>query len=215
VPIAVLVAGDSMAEPLGYELADHAAEDRLISVDVDFKISSGLVRPDYYDWWARLALLMRNAGAARTVVWFSGGNDNQVLQTQEGIAAIGTSEWQAEYARRAGALMDTVLLSGASMVWVTLPPIRDRDHAVAAGQMNAAAAAEAAKRSGVHILDLQTMFDGPGGVFAPYLPGPDGRTVRVRQSDGVHLTTEGTRWVADLVYGQVLADAGIERPARP
>jgi hypothetical protein len=111
--------------------------------------------------------------------------------------------------------MDTVLLGGATMIWVTLPPIRDPDHHQAASDMNKAATAEAARRRGVRIVSLQQMFDGPNGVFAPYLPGPDGRTVRVRQEDGVHLTTEGTQWVADLVYGQILADAGLERPTRP
>jgi hypothetical protein len=34
-----------MAEPLGYELAEHASADGLIDVGVDFKISSGLARP--------------------------------------------------------------------------------------------------------------------------------------------------------------------------
>ena len=81
--------------------------------------------------------------------------------------------------------------------------------------MNTAAVREAAKRKGVRVVDLHTMFGGPSGEFTPYLPGPDGRTVRVRQEDGVHLTSEGTAWVADLVYGHILAEAGIERPPNP
>jgi hypothetical protein len=203
-----------MAEPLGYALRDFAAEERMIDVELDFRISSGLVRPDYFDWWERMWLLLSGPTRFDTVVWFSGGNDAQPLRNAEGTLAVGTTEWESEYRSRAGALMDVVESAGARMIWVALPPVRDEARAVAARQINAAARAAATDRAGVAVIDLDGMFASADGGYTPFAVGPDGRTLRVRQDDGVHLTSEGTRWVADAVYGRVLADAGLERPAR-
>jgi hypothetical protein len=109
--------------------------------------------------------------------------------------------------------MDTVIASGARIVWIGLPPLRDPERRTAAEDMNGAAADEAAKRPEASYVDLHGMFGADSGAFSPYVRGPSGQMVRVRQEDGVHLTTEGTEWVADLVYGRILADAGVERPA--
>jgi hypothetical protein len=212
-PIYVLVAGDSMAEPLGYELRDVSADEGLVRVRVEFRISSGLSRPDYFDWPAHMAAVIAEF-TPDFVVWHSGGNDAQNLQTPEGVAAVASPEWAAEYGRRVAQLMDVSTARGTRMYWLGLPPIRDEPGQGAAQAINAAAARAAASRALVTYLDLAPMFAGHDGAFAMFANGADGQPVKVRQEDGVHLSVEGTAWVADLVYGHALADSGVSRPSR-
>jgi hypothetical protein len=149
------------------------------------------------------------------VVWHSGGNDAQNMQVGAQVVPVGSEDWAATYEDRVDELIRAATGRGSRMVWVGLPPIRDERHDGAARAMNSAAARLSRKHSTVRFLDLAPMFAGADGGYAIFAVGPDGTRTRVRQDDGVHLTAEGTEWVADLVYGAILADFGLERPSSP
>jgi hypothetical protein len=187
--------------------------DQVVAVGLEFRISSGLARPDYFDWRQYLSDVLEVA-PADVVVWHSGGNDGQNLQVGSTVATVGTRLWEQEYEVRVGELMDAATRAGSRLYWIGLPPIRDPGHDEAARSMNAAARRQADPRPRVRYVDLTPMFGGADG-YAAYATGADGKQIRVRQDDGVHLTREGTNWVADLVYGHILADFGVERPPRP
>ncbi len=205
-PLRVYVAGDSFATWMGYDFADYAKRDGVLTSLLDFKISSGLARPDYFDWPARLTQAMASSPPPEAVIWFSGANDYIDMRTDSGSLTRGTPEWLTEYRKRAGEVMDIVGKRGGQMYWVGQPIMRDRARAKVAADINTVVAAEAQSRPWVHYLDIWAMFTDSNGSYAAFLPDASGEFVRVRQEEGIHLTRTATTWVSDRVYEAIRRD---------
>ena len=206
----VYVAGDSFVDWIGYDFQDFGKKDGYITTRLDSKISSGLVRPDYFDWPARLTQAMAGDPRPEAVIFMVGANDDADLRVDSHTYARGTPEWSTEYRKRAGNVMDIVGRGGAQFYWIGQPIMRDGARSKVAADINAAAMAEAAKRPWVHFVDTWTMFSDTSGNYATFLPGPDGELVRVRQDEGVHWTRAGTTWVSDVVYQAIKRDWKIQ-----
>jgi hypothetical protein len=205
-PLRVYVAGDSAAEPLGYEVQRLSAADGLITAVVDFKVSSGLANPGYFNWPARLEQAMAARPAPEVVVLFLGGNDHLQMRGQQGTVQPGQPGWIAEYTRRAGEMMDIAGRGGARVYWVGMPVVRDpaRNSSVAA--VNAAFVAAAAERPWVRYLDIAPLFGDVDGGYSAYRPDAEGEQTRVRQDDGIHLAQAGSQWVATLLFERIMQD---------
>ncbi len=199
-PLNVLVAGDSFAQPLATELNRYARRDGLMTTRLDFRISSGLALPSFFNWPARLTMQMTGDATPEAVVFFVGANDMLNMWNGSAWVARGTPEWKDEYARRAATIMDIVGDKGASLYWVGMPIMRDDWRTAAILAQNRAAQEEAALRPWVHYVDVWPLFTDDNGGYAATLPNATGQWVQVRQADGVHLTWAGTAWVAERVY---------------
>jgi hypothetical protein len=191
-------------------MADFGKNDGYITTRLDSKISSGLARPDYFDWPARLTQAMAGDPRPEAVVFLVGANDYTDLRVDSRTLARGTPEWSAEYRKRAGEVMDIIGRSGAQFYWIGQPIMHDSARSKVAADINAAAMAEAATRPWVHFIDIWAMFTDASGNYATFLPGPDGELVRVRQDDGIHLTRTATTWVSDVVYQAIKRDWKIQ-----
>ena len=209
----VYIAGDSFVDWLGYDFADYGKRDGYMTSLLDSKISSGLARPDYFDWPARLTQAMANNPHPEAVIWFSGANDYQDMRTDSGSVSRGTPEWSAEYRKRAGAFMDIVGKSGAQMYWVGQPIMRDKARSNVAAAINTVVQEDAATRPWVHYIDTWTMFTDASGNYAAFLPDSSGELVRVRQEEGIHLTRNATTLVSEKVYSAIRRDWNFLPPA--
>ena len=74
----VLIAGDSDAGTFGPYLDRLLADTDLVDTALDYKVSSGLARPDFFDWTARLHEHVPVVDPDIVVITF-GGNDAQGL----------------------------------------------------------------------------------------------------------------------------------------
>ncbi|MHB8644870.1 MAG: SGNH/GDSL hydrolase family protein [Thermomicrobiales bacterium] len=211
-PLRVYVAGDSFATWMGYDFADYAKRDNLVTSLLDFKISSGLARPDYFDWPARLTEEMAGNPPPEAVIWFSGANDYVDMRTDVGSLTRGTPGWLAEYRKRAADVMDIVGRGGGQMYWVGQPIMRDQARSKVAADINTVVRAEAQSRPWVHYLDIWAMFTDASGNYAAFLPDSSGELVRVRQEEGIHLTRLATTWVSDRVYALIRRDFTFPSP---
>lgn len=198
-PLRLWVGGDSVAGFLCYEMQAIAEHDPGLSVHTHFQISTGLSRPDYYDWPAHLAEDIA-AGNPEVVVFLAGANDDQPLETPSGqVADFATPEWIAEYGRRAGALMDQLRHGGRTVVWVGLPVMRARDFGARMEVIDDADRRQAARRPGVLFLDSRPLFSDASGAYAAYLPDDSGALTLMRAPDGVHLSPQGGTRLAEAV----------------
>ena len=77
-PAVVLIAGDSDAGTFAPYLDRVLADTDLVDTALDYKVSSGLARPDYFDWNARLHEHVPVVDPDIVVITF-GGNDAQGL----------------------------------------------------------------------------------------------------------------------------------------
>ncbi|MCB1027904.1 MAG: DUF459 domain-containing protein [Microthrixaceae bacterium] len=216
VPLEVHVAGDSMGQPLGQLLEAAAVDDPTLDVTYEYKISSGLSRPDYYNWPARFAEIAQNV-KPEALVMMIGGNDGQELTDPAGnvVARPGTDEWRTEYRRRIDELFDGLRADNRRLFWVLQPKVASSKLQGSLTTMNEEVTASAAKRPWVTLIDGPELTSGPDGGYADYLTLEDGSQIDCRQGDGVHLTIDCSRLVTDAAVDDIVETWAIGEAAAP
>lgn len=203
-PLRLWVGGDSVAGYFGFGMDDLAAAARSVSAHSHYQVSTGLSRPDYYDWPAHLEQDMTTYDP-EVVVFLVGANDDQPLEVGGQVADFGSDAWKAEYGRRVGSVMDRLLAEGRMVVWVGQPVMRSADFDNRMQVMNAIYRQEVARRPGVTYFDSRPVLADGGGGYSAYLPDTDGTQTLMRAPDGIHLTPAGGRRLAHAVLATVLA----------
>jgi uncharacterized protein len=201
-PLHLWVGGDSVAGFLSIEMVNLAQQTGVIQAHGHYKISTGLSRPDYYDWPEHLA-----ADAAaynpQVVIFCAGANDDQPLQTASGIADFGTGAWITEYSQRVGAMMDMLVAQHRLVVWVGLPLMRAADFNARMGIIDSIDQAQASLRPGVTFVDSRPIMADAQGQYSDYLPDASGQLTLMRAEDGIHLTPAGGTRLAAAVLDVV------------
>jgi len=193
-PHLVLVAGDSLAGAPSWSLEDLAAEDPYLSIVSDFRISTGVVRSDFFDWLPQVRAL-RDSYHPDVFVLAMGANDLQSFPGGPGQPL--SDEWLDHYGERVGQMFDD--LEGTLVVWIGLPPMGDSRLADSMAPINETVRDQAEQRPWVRYLDLFPAFGDGNGGFVTHGPGPDGQTAKLRGDDGVHYTGTGGDLVASMV----------------
>ena len=191
------VGGDSLAAYLCENLVADARARGAASADEQWTISSGLSRPDFFDWIATLQKAV-DTDHPNVMVFMAGANDAQGLTTAAGQAVSITpfdDTWTTEYTKRVDQAMDILSGDGRLAIWVGMPVMQAPSFEAKMEKLNAIFKAEAAKHPRVIYLDSAALF-ASNGAFALDLPGPGGTPVRMRAEDGVHLTSAGGELLA-------------------
>jgi hypothetical protein len=208
-PLRLWVAGDSMTEAFGPALVDGAEATGVVEADRDLTYSSGLTRPDFFDWYAASVTAIAEHDPEVIVVML-GANDAQGIVTATGPARFGTDPWIAEYRARVAALMDLLGADGRVVYWVGLPIMRSTAYGGRMQVLNGIYREEAERRAGpLRFIDTWALFTDANGGYNAYLPGADGQPVLVRRTDGIHLTEAGADRLATVVLDTLTADARI------
>jgi uncharacterized protein len=216
-PAVVLIAGDSDAGTFGPYLETLMNETGVARTQLDYKVSSGLARPDFFDWPAHFREIVPQVAPDIVVVTF-GGNDPQGLT--DGVKADGSpnfiigeptgdgdEEWRAEYGRRVGEVMDYLSSEGRTLVWVGIPNDDNPDVTLRLQVQDEVVRAEAAKRPQVKFVDTWNRFSGREGGWAEFVIDPrDSQAKDVRADDGFHLNTVGAEILALDIAEIVTAD---------
>ena len=201
-PLRVLVIGDSLAGDLGRSLGRITAPGGLVSVELDYKPASGLSRPDYFDWSAELSSDIARFDPEIVVVML-GGNDAQSFEANGHVVQQGTDEWRAVYAQRVAALMAGGAAKERRVIWIGLPVMADPSFGELMRRQNDLYRAMAAGQERVSYVDTWTLFSGPDGRYAAYLPDASGRAAPMRQADGIHLSVAGAERLAYAVKSEL------------
>jgi hypothetical protein len=197
------VVGDSMVNYFGDTLAGLANDTTVVEASAESLLSSGLTRPDFFDWPARLNEIVIADDPELLVLMF-GGNDAQGIITPDGAAQPFGEAWVREYSTRVGGVMDLLVANRDRwVVWVG-QPIMDSDSFDAKMQeLNAIFEAEAAKRERVVFVSTRDLFADENGEYSRFLTAADGAVVDARLADGVHLSTAGGRWLSQLLFERI------------
>lgn len=200
--LALYVAGDSLSVTPGESVINQALATGVIGLvgPVDGHVSTGLARPEVFNWPAYLAEILPPANVGALVLTL-GSNDDQTLTGEGGVGPIGSPEWETEYRRRVGGLMDQVTAGGTTLFWVGIPQMRNTERFETRYRLiNDIVRSEAAKRPGkVVFVDAEAALSPFGGGYADYLENPDGTVVQVRTGDGIHFTRAGADRIAEAV----------------
>jgi uncharacterized protein len=203
-PAVLYVAGDSDAGTFAPYLDKLMKQTGMVSATLDYKVSSGLARPDFFDWPAYFAQRIPAVNPDIVVVTF-GGNDAQGLRNADKTWAVqhapasggDDADWKAEYGKRVGAAMNYLGGDNRTLIWVGIPNDDNPDNTARLQVQNEVVMAEAAKRPKVVFIDTWKRFSGLSGGFASDVQDPrDGVFKPVRRADGFHLNTTGAEILA-------------------
>lgn len=196
-PEKVLVIGDSMMIVTAHATKLALEKKGITQVESTTKLGTGLARLDAYDWMATVDGHVKKFDPDVSLVWF-GTNDRQPMKTDKGIVDVDDKSWEEEYAKRIGLVMDKLTArKGATVVWLGLPLMKDAAINREVELINTIAKGEADKREGVSYMETQPLLSRKADKFSAYLIGSNGRPVKVRESDGIHLSRAGADLVAD------------------
>lgn len=208
-PLIMYIGGDSMVGQFGPMLDNRAAQSGLVDSEFVYEFESGLSRPDFLDWPARLRQVSADLDPDVFVLFF-GGNDAQAIYMPDGSwIEFDTPEWEEEYRRRVDGVMTELEEAGHWIYWMGMPIVRSETFRPRVELLNEIYESEAAEHSRVTFIESWSVFQGPDGGYSEYLTDANGDLVDMRLDDGVHLTTAGAIRLAEVVYGVLAEDWGL------
>ena len=183
------------------------------------KSSTGLARPDFFDWM-KVGREEVERHRPDVVVVIMGGNDGQGLTDEKGKAKVqwGASGWEAAYRQRVTDFLGTLGAPGRKILWVELPytglPNFERKLGIIRPLLREAVGA---REDSVH-LDTKSFFtDAKGGMLKEARVDGFRKPMRLKMDDGVHFTLAGGRYFATRVFPSVVAllEASEDVPSVP
>ena len=199
----VMLMGDTMMFVLGRELEKAMVQAGVEPVMSSCSFGSGLARPSLFDCDAKIVELSATQ-RPRTVCVAVGVDDRQSIETERGIVPYGHArEWREAYAVLVGRAMDRLEGMGVSqIVWFLLPDMKERANQEHALLVNEIIAEQAACHTNTVVLfDLGLVLSRRPGTYTRYVMAADGRALTVRDPDGVHVSREGGKRVAETLLG--------------
>jgi uncharacterized protein len=198
----VLVVGDSVGADLAIGVGRLIDGRRDFVLKVDARQSTGLARPDYFNWESQVGLDLRSFKPDLVVAMFGANDDQNLLVNGHGLV-LGSPDWREAYGRRVGRIMSEVTGSGHHLMWVGMPPMKETSFSGIMRMLNGIVHQQASGRPGVRYLDSWPLLDNKNGRYAAYLPNASGQEELLRQPDGVHLTADGGARVADALFAAI------------
>jgi hypothetical protein len=201
-PLRVWVGGDSLVPRVGEALTNRGSRLGNLKVTTTYKISSGLCRPDYFDWPAAMKQAVANQHPEVAVVMF-GGNDYQDMVVDGKRVGAFTPVWTKEYERRVREVVQILTEDGGRLYWVGVPAMRDARESQRIEQLNALYRRVVAAIPEATYIDAWSLLADADGHYTAYQADGSGMTQRIREPDGQHLTYLGGERVAAAILAEI------------
>jgi hypothetical protein len=197
-PLRILVVGDSLAVMMGYGLMRQAEANPALKVDMVTKVSSGLSRPDFYNWPKVMTDAIVKYRPNVTVILF-GGNDKQPIRVQGKSLESFSYDWKAEYYQRIQGFLDIITGAGGEAIWMGLPIMRGEKFSETCRTLNGMYSGTCEHHKGATYVDGYTLFQDDQGKYNAYLADSSGQRRLMRADDGIHFSNAGGDRQAEAV----------------
>jgi uncharacterized protein len=212
-PTRILIVGDAMGGGMGAGLTRMAAGDATIQVVNRFNETSGLSRPDRYDWATSIPTIMQDKVFSAAVVLI-GINDRQNIRNDAGNFVFNSPEWVTAYKANVDAVIDALLAQKVKVVWLGLPPMGDPAYD-ADMQVISNLQKERVLAKGASFVDLRTPFLGPDGKYTERGLDDTGADRKLRESDGVTFFKMGNNRLGQIALTALKDNAAPAAPEAP
>ena len=202
-PLRVLIVGDSLGIDMGGQLQYDLAGTGVVNAALDARESTGLTRPDYFNWPAELATDLKTA-SPEVVVIMIGANDAQDFLGPPDVPYT-SPQWNPMYTQRVSSFMQEAESGGAQVIWVGMPPMENPGLSAQMTDLDGIDQTEAAaqKPPVVYISTDKSLGTAQGG-YTAFITNAAGQVVNVRTPDGTHLTPGGGQVVAQQVINELV-----------
>ncbi len=186
--------------PDGFLLSEHALHYNYVQKG---KVSSGLCRPDFYNWPVRLYDFTARYHPKLILICI-GTNDTQQIRTGQGVLEFRSQAWEREYRRRILTLIGIARDAGAEVVFVS-PPIMGREKLRSGVEYVNGVIKKVCVQDRVLFIDLWKLLADSSGNYQRYWHNsPELYPTPLRAADGVHVAPEGNRLLAEAVVMTLL-----------
>ena len=194
----MLIVGDSLGIDLGGPLQNDLANTGVVKATLDARESTGLTRPDYFNWPAQLQADLATTHP-QVVVIMMGANDPQDFPGPPDVPYT-SPQWNVMYAQRVAAFMSLAQSGGATVIWVGMPPMQNSALSAKMSDIDALDQQQAAMRKPpVDFISSWTLLGTAQGTYTPFITNDAGQVVNVRTPDGTHLTPAGGEVLSQTV----------------
>ncbi|XZN95093.1 MAG: DUF459 domain-containing protein [Microcoleus sp.] len=210
-----LFIGDSVMLDLGTQLQYSLKQKyNMADTKIDYKVSSGLNRIDYYDWYARTSQIIKDYQPDVVIVLF-GGNDTQDIADSQGkYRVILTKEWQKAYQERVDKYAKLLNNSSVRKVyWVGQSNSNKSAYLEAFPIMNNIYKNAMKISPKITFISTWEIF-AEGGKFTPVVADKSGKRGYVKVNDGLHFTSHGSQIISDLIVDKMVADRVLKVPKK-
>jgi uncharacterized protein len=196
-PLRVLIVGDSLGIDMGGPLQNDLADTGVVMATLDARESTGLTRPDYFNWPVELQSDLKSA-QPQVVVIMMGANDPQDFLGPPDVP-YSSPKWNTMYAARVSAFMQLAESGGATVIWVGMPPMQSPQLSAEMSDIDAVDQQQSVhQHPPVDFISSWTLLGTSKGAYTPFITNAAEQVVNVRTPDGIHLTPAG---------GEVLSQA--------
>jgi len=207
----VLIVGDSLGIDMGGPLENDLENTGVVSATLDGRESTGLTRPDYFNWPVELQSDIRTTDP-QIVVIMMGANDPQDFPGPPDVPYT-SPQWNVMYAARVAAFMRLAQSQGATVIWVGMPPMQNPALSAKMSDIDAVDQQQAAQRQPpVDFISSWTLLGTAQGGYTPFITNGSGQVVNVRTPDGIHLTPAGGEVLSQAVVNYLRGPLHIHLP---
>ncbi len=201
----VLLIGDSMLN-VGFGDILKAKLKAKGKIDVTYfgKNSTGLVRQDYFDWFAKLESLCKNT-KYHLIVLMIGANDAQGFNKGGKVINYGTQEWIDSYRSKTNLFATMMSKFSHRFYWIGMPPMLMSKFDEKMKTLSKIYAEETVKfPNGSYIATTAILGDSKGGYTA--YGNVNGKKVLLRGNDGIHFANGGGELLTNAVLEKFKSD---------
>jgi hypothetical protein len=217
-PRVVALAGDSMmAVGISATLLRQAATDKNLHMVKAFRSGTGLSRPEVFNWMDEYPAML-GAEKPDVVIVAMGANDGQGFVVDGKVLAYGSDGWRKVYQDRLAGYLAMVAAGGARVVWLGLPPMRVPVYDEKIVLLNRIAYSVVSKNPGATWWNPDPYIADESGRFREFATLANGRSMRIRAADGIHLSDEGASLFTTVLMRWLdppVETASVGAPAAP
>lgn len=193
----VAIVGDSLSQGLGPSVVG-SFDPSLARVLPLGRQSTGLARPDYFNWQAAMRQLVEGFRPDLVFVML-GSNDNQAQIGPDGTEIeVESTAWVEAYRERAGRFLREATSADTRVVWVGIPIVQERWRWGFYRRVNDIYRETAEADPFATYVDAWSLLQTKAGGYTAYLRNERGELQEMRAGDGIHFTPTGYGYLARL-----------------
>jgi uncharacterized protein len=176
------------------------------NIRLDYRVSSGLNRLDYYNWQEKTPQFIESYQADVLIVIFGGNDDQDILDSQGKYHSQLSEGWQQTYRERVEKYAEAVSNSSVKKIyWIGQPISNVGRFNKFFPVLNKIYREVSENHPKIEFVDTWNAFS-QNGKFSPIMTDKSGKKAYVRISDGVHFTSHGARILGELIMEEMAED---------
>lgn len=200
----ILVIGDHLAGGFGAGVTRMVDGDERFEVVNRFNETSGLARPELYDWGQSTPKILATKEFDVLLVHV-GVNDRQPMRGAEGRLEFRSGAWEAAYRQQIQAVLDAAKAANVEVFWLALPPMESAAFNSDMQYLNGLYRPIVTAKGGVFV-DLQQNLSTPDGRYSDKGLDETGIARKLRSRDGIAFLKQGNNRMGQLILAAIKAE---------